>query len=227
MVGPRPVKAALSSRIEPRWPIWAARFLRAWSLLVRTRVLGLDGLPHTRPFTVAHWHEDHMILLPRFGSLGLTTLVSQSRDGERMARAAHYLGYRITRGSSTRGAVGGLLALLRALRKGQDVVLAVDGPQGPKGVCKPGIVTLAQKSGAPLFPVGVAATPKIVFKRSWDQVYLPFPFGRQVFVVAPPLWITKEAGADVENQCRRVEEALRQARLRAQAILGRERILYV
>ena len=166
-------------------------------------MIGAEQVRGLRAYSVAHWHGDELALLPRFGSLGLTLLVSQSKDGARMARAAQFFGYKITRGSSTRGAVGGLLALMKALRSGDPVVLAVDGPQGPRGVCKPGIVRLSQKTGVPLFPIGVAARPRYVFKKTWNQVYLPLPFGRQVVFVDKPLYfpVTNNNEA-IEAQCR-------------------------
>jgi lysophospholipid acyltransferase (LPLAT)-like uncharacterized protein len=203
-----------------RWPIWAAEFLRFWSRLVRTRVVGLEKIEGCPQVLYAHWHGDELALLSRFGYLGATILVSTSRDGEIMARAAKHLGYRIVRGSSTRGAVGGLVALIKAVRQGWPAVLAVDGPQGPRGVCKPGIIRLAQKTGAPLFPVGVAVSRKYVFEKSWNKVFLPLPFSRQVVLFGEPLYFP--GNTDDENMkafCRRVEEALRQAHLQAAALL--------
>ncbi len=169
---------------------------------------------------VAHWHGDELALVSRFGSLGLTILVSHSKDGEIMARATRSLGYRVTRGSSSRGAVGGLLALIKAVRDGHNVVLAVDGPKGPRGVCKPGIVRVVQKAGVPLFPVGVASTRRFVFKKTWNQVYLPLPFSRQVIFIDKPIYFPKKASAEeMDHHCRRVEEGLRTAHKKAKSAL--------
>lgn len=206
--------------LEDHWPAWAARFMKSYARLVRTRIVGAHQTESVPVFSVAHWHGDEIALLPRFGYLGLTVLVSHSKDGQSMAHAAQTLGYRVTRGSSTRGAVGGLLALIRALRAGNSVVLAVDGPQGPKGVCKPGIVRLAQKTGVPLFPVGVAVSRKFVFKKTWNKVYLPLPFARQVVFVGRPLNFSSADGdQDIDPYCRQVEESLRQAHNHAERLL--------
>lgn len=210
----------LREELEARWPIWAAAFLRLWSRTVRQTLLGAEQTMHFSAYCVAHWHGDELALIPRFGALGLTLLVSHSKDGARMAMAARHLGYRVTRGSSSRGAVGGLLALMKALRNGHPVVLAVDGPQGPKGVCKPGIVRLSQKTRTPLFPVGVAAGPRYVFKNTWNQVYLPLPFGRQVVVVGEPLRFPAAiAEEEIAVHCRCVEAAIARAQERAEALL--------
>ncbi|MFO7598733.1 MAG: lysophospholipid acyltransferase family protein [Candidatus Desulfacyla sp.] len=205
--------------MDERWPTWAASTLKVWLKLVRSTLVGVE---QTRdiPCGIAIWHGDELALIPRFGHMRPTLLVSQSRDGERMARATQALGYRVTRGSSTRGAVGGLIALIRAVREGRPVVLAVDGPQGPRGVCKPGIIRVVQKTGAPLFPVGVAVSHRFVFRKTWNQVYLPIPFSRQVVFVDRPIFFPGSDGPrDMERHCRQVEAALHSAHEKARMML--------
>jgi hypothetical protein len=209
----------LKNQIEKRWPIWAAKMLKIIGRLVRTKAVGVEQTLN-RPCGIAHWHGDELALLPRFGQIGPTVLVSHSRDGELMAKACATLGYRVTRGSSTRGAVGGLLALIKAVKDGHMVVLAVDGPQGPRGVCKPGIVRVVQKAGVPLFPVGVAGSARFVFKKTWNQSYLPLPFSRQVVFVGAPLYFPRKADAsDMPGYCRQVERAIKAAEAEAEALL--------
>lgn len=210
------------SRFVDRWPVCGAKILWLLSRLVRTKVIGIDQIKHFPKVVFAHWHGDELVLLPRCGNLGITILVSHSKDGAIMAKAAQILGYRITRGSSTRGAVGGLLALIKAVRAGHNAVLAVDGPRGPRGKCKPGVVRLAQKTGVPLFPVGVVASRKFVFKKSWNQAYLPLPFSRQVIFFDKPIYFQNTTDADsMERHSRRVEEALHHAHHRAEAEMAK------
>lgn len=213
------ISPPIRQRIDQQWPLWAAALLKFLSRLVRTRLVGIEQTQGA-PCGVAIWHGDEMALIPRFGHLGPTLLVSHSKDGEIMARATQALGYRVTRGSSTRGAVGGMIALIKAVRQGATVVLTVDGPQGPRGICKPGIVRIAQKTGAPLFPVGVAVSHRYVFRSTWNQVYLPLPFSRQVVYVAPPLTFPETDGAGAMDRCcRQVEAALLDAHEKAKGLL--------
>ena len=199
--------------------------LRFLSRLVSTRIVGLEQIDRFPNVGFAHWHGDEIALLPRFGYLNFTVMVSHSWDGERMALAAQALGYRVVRGSSTRGAVGGLLALIKAVQEGHGAGLAVDGPRGPRGVCKPGIIRLAQKTGVPLLPTGVAVSRKFVFKKTWNQVYLPLPFSRQVIYFDEPLFFSKNGKADaMEGLCRQVEEALHLAHNRAERMLQNWRL---
>ena len=209
----------LKSRLDDRWPIWAAIALKFMSRLVRTQAIGVEQTTRG-PCGIAHWHGDELALIPRFGHIGPTILVSHSKDGSIMAKGATALGYRVTRGSSSRGAVGGLLALIKAIRDGHAIVLAVDGPQGPRGICKPGIVRVVQKSGAPLFPVGVAGSNRFLFKKSWNQAYLPLPFSRQVVWVDKPLYFPKKIDASkIPDYCRQVETAIGAAQKKAEALL--------
>ena len=196
--------------------------LRIISGLVRTKAVGIEQILRG-PCGIAHWHGDELALIPRFGQLGPTVLVSHSKDGEIMAKACATLGYRVTRGSSTRGAVGGLLALIKAVRDGHMVVLAVDGPQGPRGVCKPGIVRVVQKTGVPLFPVGVAGSARFLFKKTWNQSYLPLPFSRQVVFLGEPLYFPGKVDAShMPDYCRRVEEAIKAAEAKARDLLHKD-----
>jgi lysophospholipid acyltransferase (LPLAT)-like uncharacterized protein len=202
------------------WPVWAARFLWFLSRLVRTKIIGFDRSKQFRVSLFAHWHGDELVHLPCFSNRGISLLVSHSKDGEIMATAARALGYRVTRGSSSRGAVGGLLALLKEVRAGHNTALAVDGPRGPRGVCKPGIVRLAQKTGAPLFPMGVAASRKFIFKKTWNKVYLPLPFSRQVIYLTEPLYFSEKVNPEeMDALCRHVEKQLHRAQQEAQRVL--------
>ena len=212
-------KLYFKTRLDDHWPVWAAITLRFISRLVRTKAVGVEQTTRG-PCGIAHWHGDELALIPRFGYIGPTILVSHSKDGSIMARGATALGYRVTRGSSSRGAVGGLLTLIKAVKNGHAVVLAVDGPQGPRGVCKPGIVRVVQKSGVPLFPVGVAGSNRFVFKKSWNQAYLPLPFSRQVVWIDKPLYFPKKTDTSrIPEYCRQVERAIWDAQKKAEALL--------
>lgn len=210
----------LKNTLRKHTPVLAAFLLQSLSKLVRTKMVGFEQIQQLGKVNFAHWHGDELALLPRFGSLNSVILVSHSKDGDMMARGANFMGYHVVRGSSTRGAVGGMIALIKASRKGFRASLAVDGPKGPRYVCKPGIVRLTQKAGVPLLPAGVAVSRPYVFEKSWNKTYLPLPFGRQVFFFGKPLSFGPEKDARaLEDYCRQVEAALHQAHDEARQIL--------
>jgi lysophospholipid acyltransferase (LPLAT)-like uncharacterized protein len=100
-----------------------------------------------------------------------------------------------------------LKELRRLTRKGYRVGHIVDGPQGPFGVVKPGLLTIAQFAGTPILPVIMSAEKRWVFN-SWDRFMVPKPFSRVIIRFAPPITVPRrlEAGAfealrqDIEEQ---------------------------
>jgi lysophospholipid acyltransferase (LPLAT)-like uncharacterized protein len=126
----------------------------------------------------ALWHRDVLLAAIYFRDLGYAVPVSRSRDGDFIAAAMIALGFAPPpRGSSSRGGVGALRTMARTLRGGTSVAALVDGPRGPAGVPKPGVLWLSQISGTPITPVAFAARPVWRFG-SWDRTRLPPPFAR-------------------------------------------------
>ncbi len=63
-----------------------------------------------------------------------------------------------------------------------------DGPRGPSAVLQPGIMTMAQKSGAAIVPTGISAKPRILVN-SWDRYLVPLPFSRGVILCGEPIFV--------------------------------------
>ena len=83
-----------------------------------------------------------------------------------------------------------------------------------------GIVQLAQKTGVPLLPVGVATSRKYILKKTWNQVYLPLPFARQMILLDEPLFFSRTSDRKQMEQYRlSVETSLHRARDKAERIL--------
>lgn len=152
----------------------------------------LDLKAAGKPAIVVIWHS-RMSLVARHGALfGIVTLVSPSRDGDLGVAAATRLGIKTIRGDSQYQAGKALLKLARTLRSGSDIALFADGPLGPPGQLKTGILALAQITQCPIIPVGAEARWKITFN-SWDRFLLPLPFSRVCLNIGPPLYIEKTA----------------------------------
>jgi lysophospholipid acyltransferase (LPLAT)-like uncharacterized protein len=166
------------------------------------------------PFVYAFWHRFQLLLAYVHRNQDVSVLVSQSRDGELIARVLDRLGYRPVRGSSSRGGVRALLEMLECLRTGRRVAFTPDGPRGPFRSVQPGVVAAAQKSGYPVVAVAWAGTRAKVLN-SWDRFLVPLPFGRFHVVYGPPVWIVP-GDAEAEDKVRR---ALDEAQDRAEQIL--------
>jgi lysophospholipid acyltransferase (LPLAT)-like uncharacterized protein len=172
-----------------RWRVRLARVLlgalaRTW----RVEVSGAEHLSAARgrgAFVFALWHRTLLPLLWWHRAQDVTLLVSRHADGALVADAAGQLGYRVARGSSTRGGAAGLRALLRALAAGQAAAVTPDGPRGPAGIVKPGVLAAARQSGAPILPV-TASADRAWRARSWDGLAVPKPFARVRVVYGAP-----------------------------------------
>jgi hypothetical protein len=81
------------------------------------------------------------------------------------------------RGSSSRRAVAALIGMKRALKEGLDVSITPDGPRGPRYVFHPGVVKLAESSGAAIVPIHIRFSSAWRLK-TWDRFVLPKPFSR-------------------------------------------------
>jgi lysophospholipid acyltransferase (LPLAT)-like uncharacterized protein len=171
---------------------WRARWLIAfgyWLLQVWARTLRYKVQDHadvvhkpvTKNFIGCLWHNRLLILpfiLNRFtpGRHG-AALISASRDGDLLTDAIRRFGFDVIRGSSSRMGATALLQLTEVLASGGDVVITPDGPRGPVYELGPGLVFLAQKTGAPVLPINLEYSSCWRFK-SWDRFILPRPFSQ-------------------------------------------------
>ncbi len=153
--------------------------LRALASTWRYRVVGAQALESLRaektPFIFSLWHGQLLPLIWHHRSEGVAILVSEHRDGELIARIASSIGYRLIRGSTTRGGDRALLALVKELRSGGEVAVTPDGPRGPARSYAPGAVVAAQRAGAPILPIAAHAD-RAWYLSSWDRFMIPKPF---------------------------------------------------
>lgn len=127
-------------------------------------------------------------------------LVSQSRDGELIAKALHRFGFETVRGSSSRGGGSAFLKMVDIVRAGRSVAFTPDGPRGPFQSIQPGVLALAAKTGAPIVPIAWAGSRTKELK-SWDRFLIPYPFAHYSVVYGDPLFIV-EAGPWAEDRLR-------------------------
>jgi lysophospholipid acyltransferase (LPLAT)-like uncharacterized protein len=147
-------------------------------------------------------------------------MISRSRDGDLVSRAAEHLGFRSIRGSSTLGGVPALRELLQALRRRSPVGFLADGPKGPAREAKVGPVAAARERGDPIIPLAYGADRKWVFK-SWDRYYLPKPFARVVLMAGDPIRVDPASGREaVEAKRVELQEALNRLSAEADRYFG-------
>ncbi|MCP3986359.1 MAG: lysophospholipid acyltransferase family protein [bacterium] len=187
-------------RIQVRLLAWlAAGFLRLLGATWRVRTTG-DSPFVDPPFVAAIWHRGLLAAAILWKGRGIAVPVSRSRDGDQIDAVMQRLGFAASpRGSTSRGATSLLREMIRRVRSGQIVAMLPDGPRGPAGQAKPGVVALARAGGVRLVPVGLAAGPAIRFG-SWDSALLPLPFARVHCHYGEPLIVPKGAkGEELER----------------------------
>ena len=132
------------------------------------------------------WHSTLLLAAFRYRNLGIHILISQSFDGELIARIVERLGFVPVRGSSTRGGAAGLLALTRALQQGRKAAITADGPKGPPHLAKPGAAAIALHAAQPLRPFHILPQRAWTLK-TWDNFLIPKPFTRVTCLWPTPL----------------------------------------
>jgi len=200
------------------------------SLLRTTRLELIAGHEWERDILLARvpavyvlWHGRLLPCSYFYRGLGFGTLISRNRDGDYVTRMIEGWGYRVIRGSSSRGAAGAQLAIVRALAEGTPVALTPDGPRGPRQKMKLGPLRAAQKAGVPIVPVAAGATSAWYFGR-WDRFMVPKPFTWIPVAIGPPVTLPPDASAtelgeiavtierDLDELTRIVDEAARAGR---------------
>ncbi|MEN9790370.1 MAG: hypothetical protein RLZZ63_28 [Gemmatimonadota bacterium] len=135
------------------------------------------GASPTRPVIFSMWHGELLPIIWAHRAKGIVGMVSEHGDGEVLSRIVARWGFRLVRGSTTRGAGRVLLAFVRELRAGHIGMLTPDGPKGPAGVPQAGVLLASVQSGAPIITVRCEASSAWRLT-SWDRFMIPKPFAR-------------------------------------------------
>lgn len=150
------------------------------------------------------WHEVLLPLLWHHRNTGVALVVSEARDGQYLSDLAASLGYRMVRGSSTRGGARALLGAVRELRASGAVAFTPDGPRGPRREIKPGVVAAAQRGGGVIVPIHAEAD-RAWRLHSWDRFVIPKPLSRVTITYGRPFEVSKGEAGLAEGLARAAE----------------------
>lgn len=195
-------------------PFGGLMIVKALSATYRVRILNPQDEENAhrrhRNLIYASWHQRFFPGIKLFmDRRPIAIMISQSRDGEMIARVVERLGWEAVRGSSTRGGTAALRQLKTLASKGYNFAHIVDGPKGPFGEVKPGLLFLARMAGKPIVPVITSAENKWVFN-SWDRFMVPKPFTRILVRFGAPIDIPSKLAPDVfEDKRSFVEQYLK------------------
>lgn len=189
-------------------------FLRLLALTWRVRFVNQEVVGNLReqkqPFIHTLWHGQLLPLLWTHRNRHVAIMVSEHRDGEIIARIATSLGFRLVRGSTSRGAARALLLASRELESGFDVAVTVDGPRGPAKTVAPGALVISQRTNAPMVPTA-AACSRAWHLKSWDRFMIPKPFAHVTVAYGEPIHVSADTPRDATLETDNVRAAIDRA----------------
>lgn len=117
-----------------------------------------------------------------------------------------------------------VITMIHKLRQGCDLMLAVDGPEGPAHEVKPGAAVIAQRAGAVLVPAACAGERAMHLRYRWDKHLVPVPGTKTTVSLGTPIDTRPADGSkpSVEELSARIGAALDAGTVRARE-LARER----
>jgi lysophospholipid acyltransferase (LPLAT)-like uncharacterized protein len=188
---------------------WSSRFgaafiqaiARTWRFRVIDEARYKAAHATGKPVVLVLWHGEMLPLLFYHRNREIAVLVSEHGDGEIIARILDSFGFRLVRGSSSRGAARALIAVDRELSAGYDVGITPDGPRGPLHSVAPGALLAAHRAGVAILPLAAKANAFWQLG-SWDRFMIPKPFSRVTISYGDPLRVdadsSREAGERTE-----------------------------
>lgn len=185
---------------------------RAIGVTLRLKVLNfeqvLERVRQGKGAVLLTWHGRSFIPANVFRGRGFWAIISHSRDGEIQNHIFRRFGFRIIRGSTGRGGVRAALEAARRVSEGGILAFTPDGPRGPSRQMQEGALFIAQKSGCPIIPAGVAAHPCKLLP-TWDRYMIPAPFAQAVFIFGEPIEVLEGVSeAQLEQLRQKVEERI-------------------
>ncbi|MGV3492093.1 MAG: lysophospholipid acyltransferase family protein [Devosia sp.] len=156
------------------------------------------------PAIAVSWHGQSnlaYVVMPDPSQVAL--LISMHPDGMMMGAMAKSIGYQVVEGSgaSERQAhgTGGLTAfrnMLKVLKSGSTLFATADIPPEPGRNVSLGMITLARRTGRPMYAIATATSRRKILDRVWDKMQLNFPFSTIAFACEGPFYMNDAEVSD-------------------------------
>ena len=205
------IRGAWKQRLAGRL---AAFVIKLLGVTIRCRLEDPYGLGQiSKPVVWIFWHNG-LLTVPmnamKFGGKApASALTSASKDGAVIESLVNAFGVKAVRGSSSRRGVAALIALKNALKAGDQIFITPDGPRGPRYHLQPGVIKLAQSSGAPIIPLRFTYSSSWRVK-TWDRLHIPKPFSTVIIHIDELIDIPAKLDSNTfEIYRNRVEDTLR------------------
>ena len=176
-------------------------FLLKWigylslSFLYKTNKFEVHGIENlnfaqkeNRPIMLCVWHG--RMLYPIFyvikNKIKAWAIASPHQDGYIMAEILKKWHISIIKGSSNKQSKNVVQQMEEIFKTDSTAIIAItnDGPKGPRHIAKKTSLEIAKKYNAQIITITGDSTKKWKFK-TWDNFYLPKPFGKIIINIAP------------------------------------------
>jgi lysophospholipid acyltransferase (LPLAT)-like uncharacterized protein len=180
-----------------------------WTVIGREHMDAAEAAGHG--VILAFWHGRLLMAaaIRRETGRRVYMLISAHRDGEIIARGVSGFGIEFIRGSAAnpnkpgkeKSGASAIAQMIAALKTGAIVGFTPDGPRGPGERAKPGVIRLAQMSGAPIIPAAYSVN-RGKHLSSWDRFLLAAPFSKGYYVAGAPIHVPAGADSDMREALR-------------------------
>jgi len=183
-------------------PFWLAYswlvgvgFWCAWNLLVLTCQIRIEGEQHhaeRENYIYSLWHESWFLYFAAFVRSHRRHVWLQHPDAymKPVHVALHLAGIQFLLGSGGEEGREAARELVARLRSGNSTAISPDGPHGPCGVLKKGVLHLACDSGVPILPLHLSVNRAM--RIGWDRKAIPFPWSKITVSYGRPITVTEE-----------------------------------
>lgn len=168
------------------------------------------NFPKEKPVIFALWHAHQCGLYANEDRGNLNVMISKSNDGDVVAAATEKVGIKVIRGSHKRSGAAASLAMIEKLEQGECAAITIDGPRGPKGIVKDGVINIAKLTQVPIVPMTWYSPSKWLLKfNSWDEFRFPVLGVKTIAVYGEPIYVPADCSKeDAEIYRLKVETAL-------------------
>ncbi len=194
--------------LKERFQLWILTKLLKMFFLTEQHLLKIKSINYPKEqFIFSMWHCHQCLVYGVKDKSSFYALISASNDGEIIAKAAECLNIKSVRGSTKRRGVAASLELIEKLKEGNSVGIMVDGPRGPRGKVKDGIINIAKISGVPIVPVAWHSRSKLFFELdTWDKFKVPIGPCKTVALYGDPIHIPEELTREESQEwCKTIE----------------------
>ncbi|MFQ6605027.1 MAG: lysophospholipid acyltransferase family protein [Fidelibacterota bacterium] len=147
------------------------------------------ALQERKSVIIAVWHGRLLAPFFHFSQRGYYALAGTHADAELISQMAFRMGWKMIRGSSSKGGSAAFKNIVKTLRQpGTVLYITPDGPKGPALEPKSGTIRAARLTRAVIIPISASATRSWGFT-NWDTFYVAKPFSRIELLFGEPFEI--------------------------------------